>query len=302
MYYTYLLLHYKLYTQVIGGLAYMINSLTDTVLLNNGQKIPIIGLGVFQIPNEDTSKIVEKAIVSGYRSIDTAAIYGNEVGTGIGIKNGLENTNLTRDDIFITSKVWNNHLTYDETIIAFNHSLQNLKLDYLDLYLIHWPGNDAFENAWRALEDLYTEGKIKAIGVSNFNIHHLKKLLSFAKIVPVINQIERHPKLTQSDLKDFSENLGIKIQAWSPLMQGQLLNNTTILAIAEEHKKSTAQIILRWQIQQGTLLNVKSIQVKRMNSNADIFDFQLTISEMQQISNLNENLRVGPDPDTFDFK
>ncbi|EOL48902.1 aldo/keto reductase [Enterococcus phoeniculicola] len=280
----------------------MIHSLTDTVKLNNGTDIPGLGLGVFQIPDADTSEVVKNAIVNGYRSIDTAAIYGNETGTGLGIKQGLEETGISRDELFVTSKVWNNHLSYDETIAAFHESLTRLSLDYLDLYLIHWPGNEAFEESWKALEDLYAEGKIKAIGVSNFQVHHLEKLFTFAKVVPAINQIELHPKLAQLELRAFCEEKGIHIQAWSPLMQGQLLTNKTILALAEAHKKSPAQIILRWAIQQDILLNVKSTHSDRMRSNADIFDFQLSQEEMEKLNALNENLRVGPDPDSFDFK
>lgn len=219
----------------------------------------------------------------------------------IGIKEGLKATGLKREDLFITSKVWNNHLTYDETIAAFNESLAKLDLDYLDLYLIHWPGQDAFEESWKALETLYAEGKIKAIGVSNFEIHHLEKLKIFAKVVPVINQIELHPKLAQKELREYAANMDMKIQAWSPLMQGQLLKNEVILDIAKKHNKSAAQVILRWDIQQDILLNVKSVHTDRMISNASVFDFELDDEDMDRINMLNEDLRVGPNPDEFDF-
>lgn len=191
----------------------MIKSLSDRVELNNGTKIPGLGLGVFQIPEDQTAEVVKNGIINGYRLIDTAAIYGNEKGTGIGIKEGIKATGLKREDLFITSKVWNNHLTYDETIEAFNNSLNSLDLDYLDLYLIHWPGQDVFEESWKALENLYAKGKIKAIGVSNFEIHHLEKLKTFAKVVPVINQIELHPKLAQKELREYAANMDMKIQA-----------------------------------------------------------------------------------------
>jgi len=280
----------------------MINSLSDTVELNNGTRIPGLGLGVFQISEKDTPEVVKNAIVNGYRLIDTAAIYENETGTGEGIKAGLKAANLSREDIFVTSKVWNDHLSYQETIDAFNASLDRLNLDYLDLYLIHWPGDNAFEESWKALEDLYSDGKIKAIGVSNFEIHHLDQLFTFAKVIPVINQIELHPRLSQVELRQYSESKGIKVQAWSPLMQGKLLSDPTIEAIANNHNKSTAQVILRWDIQQDILINVKSTHVDRLNSNADVFDFELSDEEMTQLNELNQNLRVGPDPDTFNFK
>ncbi|GAY72279.1 oxidoreductase of aldo/keto reductase family, subgroup 1 [Lentilactobacillus kosonis] len=170
------------------------------------------------------------------------------------------------------------------------------------MFLIHWPGSDAFEDSWKALEELYAVGKIKAIGVSNFQIQHLEKLFTFAKVIPAINQIELHPKLSQLELRKYSESKDIKIQAWSPLMQGKLLSNPIIESIATHHNKSTAQIILRWDVQQDILLNVKSTHIERMHNNADIFDFELTDNEMNQLNELNEDLRVGPDPDSFDFE
>ncbi|ARW20746.1 2,5-didehydrogluconate reductase (2-dehydro-L-gulonate-forming) [Pediococcus pentosaceus] len=241
----------------------MINSLNDRIMLNNGTAIPGLGLGVFQIPDADTAQVVANGIKNGYRLIDTAQIYGNEAGTGAGIKAGLAATGLKRADLFVTSKVWNDHLSYDETIAVFESSLKKLGLDYLDLYLIHWPGDNAFQDAWRALETLYKQGKIKAIGVSNFQIHHL--------------------------------------QAWSPLMQGKILDNAVLAKIAQKYNKSVAQIVLRWDVQQNILLVVKSVRAERMLSNAQIFDFELAPEDMDQINALNENLRVGPNPDEFDF-
>lgn len=279
----------------------MIQSLTDTYTLNNGTKIPGLGLGVFQIPDAETANVVKEGIINGYRLIDTAQIYGNEAGTGDGIRQGLAATGLKREDLFVTSKVWNAHLTYDETIAAFEESLTRLGLEYLDLYLIHWPGADAFKESWQALEELYKAGKIKAIGVSNFQIHHLEALLSYATVVPVINQIELHPKLSQVELRAFGKEHGIKIQAWSPLMQGQLLAHPEILTIADKYNKSAAQIILRWAIQQDILLVVKSVHADRMISNSDVFDFKLEREDMDRLNALNESLRVGPNPDSFDF-
>lgn len=279
----------------------MSNILKKKVKLNNGVEIPEFGLGVFKVSDDEAGENVKNAIINGYRLIDTAQIYGNEEGTGRGIKAGLEAAGLKREDIFITSKVWNNHISYDETIAAFYESLNKLGLDYLDLYLIHWPGNHAFEESWKALEFLYKEGKIRAIGVSNFNKSHLEELFSFSSVTPVLNQIEYHPKLTQGDLIDFCKKHDILVQAWSPLMQGQILTNETILKIAEIHNRNVAQIVLRWGLQNNILLVSKSVKTERIISNAELDDFSLTKEEMDIISNLNENLRVGPNPDTFDF-
>ena len=279
----------------------MSNILKKKVKLNNGVEIPEFGLGVFKVSDDEAGENVKNAIINGYRLIDTAQIYGNEEGTGRGIKAGLEAAGLKREDIFITSKVWNNHISYDETIAAFYESLNKLGLDYLDLYLIHWPGNHAFEESWKALEFLYKEGKIRAIGVSNFNKSHLEELFSFSSVTPVLNQIEYHPKLTQGDLIDFCKKHDILVQAWSPLMQGQILTNETILKIAEIHNRNAAQIVLRWGLQNNILLESKSVKTERIISNAELDDFSLTKEEMDIISNLNENLRVGPNPDTFDF-
>jgi len=280
----------------------MINSLNDRITLNNGTKMPGLGLGVFQISDEDTTKVVADGIKAGYRLIDTAQVYGNEAGTGKGIKEGLVETGLDREDLFVTSKVWNDHLTYDETIAAFNDSLQKLGLDYLDLYLIHWPGDNSFKDSYQALEDLYKAGKIKAIGVSNFEIHHLKELAEYADITPVLNQVESHPRMSQNELREYAAANDIKIQAWSPLMQGQILKNETLQKIADKHNKSVAQIILRWDIQRDVMLVVKSVRPERMASNADVFDFSLDDEDMKLINDMNQDLRVGPDPDEYNFE
>ncbi len=281
----------------------MITNLQDTVLLNNGEKMPGVGLGVFQISNEQTAAIVSDGIQNGYRLIDTAAVYGNEEGTGQGIKQGLAATGLKREDLFITSKVWNAGLTYEETLNAFEDSLNKLGLTYIDLYLIHWPGtDDQYIEGYKALEKLYEEGKIKAIGVSNFEIHHLKQLLSETKIKPAVNQVERHPRLAQRELQAFCAENDILIEAWSPLMQGKILHEPVLKEIAERYHKSVAQIVLRWDIQQEIIVLTKSVKTKRLISNAALFDFELTEADMQAIDALDQHLRVGPDPDTFHFE
>ena len=279
----------------------MINSLQDTIKLNNGVEMPGFGLGVFQVENDATAKIVKNAIEVGYRSIDTAAIYGNEAGVGEGIKQALASNGLKREELFVTSKVWNTGLSYDETIAAYEESLQKLGLDYLDLYLIHWPGKNKYAESWRALEDLYKEGKIKAIGVCNFNISHLQDLLKTARVTPVINQVEFHPSLQQLALRSFCQEHNIQLEAWAPLMQGGLLEDQTIAKIAEKYGKSNAQVILRWDIQNGVVTIPKSVRKERMIQNADIFDFSLTEEEIEVINAMNLDKRVGPDPAEFDF-
>ncbi|MER2112845.1 MAG: aldo/keto reductase [Solibacillus isronensis] len=279
----------------------MITSLQDTIKLNNEVKMPAMGLGVFQVENDTTAEIVKNAIELGYRSIDTAAIYGNEAGVGEGIKLALDSTGLNREDLFITSKVWNAGLNYEETVSAYEESLEKLGLDYLDLYLIHWPGKNKFAESWSALEDLYIEGKIRAIGVCNFNISHLQDLMKNARVTPVINQVEFHPRLQQQSLRAFCKEHNIQLEAWAPLMQGGLLEDPTIAKIAEKYGKSNSQVILRWDIQNGVITIPKSVRKERMAQNADIFDFSLTVEEMQIINAMNLDKRVGPDPEVFDF-
>ncbi|AIG66195.1 aldo/keto reductase [Weissella tructae] len=277
----------------------MINSLQDTITLNNDVEMPGLGLGVFQIPDEDTAEVVASSIENGYRLIDTAQIYGNEAGVGEGIKLGLAKTGLNREDLFITSKVWNFGMSKEDAIASVEASLEKLQLDYVDLFLIHWPGDKQYKDAWLGLEELYAAGKIKAIGVSNFQPHHLEDLLSYAKVVPVLNQVELHPKLSQRDLQAFGAEHGIKTQAWSPLMQGQILDNEVIGELAAKYNKTPAQIVLRWDIQRDVMLVVKSVKTSRLLSNADVFDFELSADDMEMLYNLNEDLRVGPHPDVF---
>ncbi|MED3855007.1 aldo/keto reductase [Priestia megaterium] len=280
----------------------MMKNLQDTVTLHNGVKMPGFGLGVFKVEEgPELVNAVKIAIKHGYRSIDTAAIYGNEEGVGRGIREGLKEAGISRENVFVTSKVWNADLGYDATIAAYETSLKKLGLDYLDLYLIHWPVEGKYKEAWRALETLYKEGKVKAIGVSNFQVHHLKDLMEDAEIKPVINQVEYHPRLTQKELQAFCEKHHIQLEAWSPLMQGELLNNEVLTEIANKHNKSVAQVILRWDVQNGIITIPKSTKEHRIVENASIFDFELTKEEIERIDELNQNHRVGPDPDNFDF-
>ncbi|MFE3973573.1 MULTISPECIES: aldo/keto reductase [unclassified Peribacillus] len=280
----------------------MVKNLQDTTTLHNGVKMPWFGLGVFKVEEgPELVNAVKVAIKHGYRSIDTAAIYENEEGVGQGILEGLKEAGISREDLFVTSKVWNADLGYESTIAAYEKSLKKLGLEYLDLYLIHWPVEGKYKEAWRALETLYKEGKVKAIGVSNFQIHHLKDLMKDAEVKPMVNQVECHPRLTQKEVQAFCKEQGIQLEAWSPLMQGELLDNEVLQAIATKHGKSVAQVILRWDIQNGIVTIPKSTKEYRIVENSSVFDFELTEEELNQIDGLNQNHRVGPDPDNFDF-
>ncbi|MFP7734990.1 aldo/keto reductase [Priestia aryabhattai] len=280
----------------------MSNHLQDTVTLRNGVKMPWLGLGVFKVEEgPELVNAVKTAIVKGYRSIDTAAIYGNEEGVGEGIRQGLKEAGLSREDIFVTSKVWNADLGYEATLAAYETSLQKLGLEYLDLYLIHWPVEGKYKEAWKALETLYKEEKVRAVGVSNFQIHHLEDLMKDGDVKPVINQVEYHPRLTQKELHAFCQKHDIQLEAWSPLMQGELLDNNVLKEIAEKHGKSVAQIILRWDLQNGVVTIPKSTKEHRIVENSSLFDFELDAEDVSKIDGLNQNHRVGPDPDNFDF-
>ncbi|OZT11744.1 aldo/keto reductase [Priestia aryabhattai] len=274
------------------------NNLQSTTKLANGVEMPWFGLGVFKV--EDGQQVIDSvkwAINAGYKSIDTAKIYENEEGVGQAIKEA----GVPREDLFITTKVWNSDQGYDSTLEAFETSLNKLGLDYLDLYLIHWPVEGKYKDTWRALEKLYKDGKVKAIGVSNFQIHHLEDLMKDAEVKPMVNQVELHPLLTQVELRDFCKKNDIQIEAWSPLAQGELLDNAVLKEIADKHGKSTAQVILRWDLQSEIVTIPKSVKEHRIVENASIFDFELSQDDMAKIDALNKNHRVGPDPDNFDF-
>lgn len=275
-----------------------LKNLQSTVTLHNGVEMPWLGLGVFKMKEgEEAVSSVRSAIEQGYRSIDTAAIYGNEEGVGQAIKE----SGVPREKLFITTKVWNSNQGFETTVAAFEESMKKLGLHYLDLYLIHWPvpAKGKYKETWKALEYLYKAGKIRAIGVSNFQVSHLEDLIADCEVVPMVNQVEYHPRLTQIELHEFCKNNKIQLEAWSPLMQGELLEEPTLAEIGQKYGKSVAQVILRWDLQNEVVTIPKSVKPERIKENADIFDFELTTEEMALINGLNEDRRVGPNPDEF---
>lgn len=276
----------------------MLKNLQATTTLHNGVKMPWLGLGVFQVDDGDeVMHAVTSALEHGYRSIDTAAAYKNEEGVG----KALVKAGIPREELFITSKLWNRDQGYESTLKAFESSLEKLGLDYLDLYLIHWPvpAEGKFKDSWRAMEKLYKQGKIRAIGVSNFKEHHLDALINDAEVVPMVNQVEFHPHLDQKSLRDYCKKHSIQIEAWSPLKQGELLDDPTLKKIADKHGKTTAQVIIRWDLQSEVITIPKSVKEHRIVANAAVFDFELSQNDMDMINGLNKDERVGPDPDTF---
>lgn len=270
----------------------------STITLNNQVEIPQLGLGVFKSPpGEETYNAVRWALEAGYRHIDTAKIYGNEASVGKAIRD----SGVVREDIFITTKLWNQDMREDRQEEAFHESLRFLGLEYVDLYLIHWPVAEKFVESWRLMEEFYKDGLTRAIGVSNFNPHHLDTLLETAQIVPALNQIELHPFLLQQDVTQYFRDRGIAIEAWSPLGRGRLLDSPVIKEIAARYDKTTAQVILRWHLQHGNIVIPKSIHKDRIISNADLYAFALTPEDMSAIDAMNQNLRFGSDPETFTY-
>lgn len=274
------------------------------VTLNNGLEMPLVGYGVFRVPDgDDLAEAVKTAIAKGYRSIDTAQVYRNEESVGRGIRAAIEEGLVSRDELFITSKVWNDGLSYEETLAAYDSSLEKLGLDYLDLYLIHWPGLDTnYIDSYKALEKIYQDGRVRSIGVSNFHVHHLELLLKETTVIPVINQIEFHPHLTQEEVRHFCKEHGIQVEAWSPLMNGSLLEEELIQQLASKYSKTPAQIVLRYDVQHVVVTIPKTMTPARMTENLHVFDFALTDEEMAQLDAMNDGLRCGPDPEKFNFK
>jgi methylglyoxal/glyoxal reductase len=275
-----------------------ITDMNGTVKLSNNVEMPYLGLGVFLINDgAEVINAVQYALEVGYRHIDTASLYGNEKGVGEAIRQ----SGVDRKDIFVTSKVWNSDQGYDKTLKAFDESLKKMSMDYLDLYLVHWPVKSKYKDTWRALEKIYTDGRVKAIGVSNFLQHHLEDLLQSVQIIPMVNQMEFHPYLVQQSLIDYCNERQIQYEAWSPLMQGKILGDETINCVAQKHDKTPAQITLRWNLQKGVVTIPKSVKKERILSNSLLFDFELSLEEMDTINKLDRNLRIGADPDNFNF-
>lgn len=265
----------------------------DYKTLNNGVRIPVLGLGTYKIDNDSVEDVVLKALDIGYRHIDTAAMYGNEEGIGRAIKK----SGIPREELFITSKLNNTDQGYDECIDALNESLNKLGLEYLDLYLIHWPSEDSIDS-WKAMEKLYEQGKIRAIGLSNFHKKHLDSLLEVAKIEPVVNQYERHPYLQQKELYKLSLEHNMVPEAWSPIAKGKILDDKDLEKIAYKHNKSIPQVVLRWQLQSGYIVFPKTENEDRLSENFDIFDFSLEPEDMSLIESLDKDLRLGTNPDS----
>ncbi|MEB8149004.1 aldo/keto reductase [Staphylococcus xylosus] len=271
----------------------------ENITFYNGNEIPIVGLGTFRVENNDEcAASVKHAIENGYTHIDTAMIYENEDKVGQGIAEGLASTGLKRSDLFITSKLWLDDYGRQNVADAYETSLNKLGLDYLDLYLMHWPGTDEalMIDTWQGMEDLYKNDKVKNIGVSNFNIEHLEALLAQVSIKPVINQVEFHPYLLQSSLNRYLEVQNIHMESWSPLMNAQILEDETVNAVANEVGKSPAQVIIRWNVEHGVVVIPKSVTPSRIEENINVFDFALTAEQIEKLDNLNEERRIGPDP------
>ncbi|HEV7562152.1 MAG TPA: aldo/keto reductase [Solirubrobacterales bacterium] len=265
--------------------------------LHDGVEIPQLGFGVFQVPADETQTAVETALATGYRHIDTAAAYGNEAGVAAAIAAA----GIPRDEVFVTTKLWNSEQGYDSTLAACERSLQELDTDYFDLYLIHWPvpAEDRFLDTWRAFERIKAEGKSRSIGVSNFRIEDLERLRGEAEEQPTVNQVELHPHLQQPELRGWHAEHAIATEAWSPLAQGALLDEETIVTVAAHHERTPAQVILRWHVQIGNVVIPKSVTPARIEENFRIFDFELSEDDMAAIARLDRGERIGPDPSTF---
>jgi diketogulonate reductase-like aldo/keto reductase len=275
-----------------------ITDIQGTFELHNGVHMPYFGLGTYQSDNDQEAvDAVRWALDAGYRHVDTAAVYENEEGVG----RGIQESSVAREEVFVVSKVWNSDQGYESTLRAFEDSLKRLKLEYLDLYLVHWPVAGRYKDTWCAMEKLYAEGRIKAIGVSNFLQHHLEDLLQTTEVVPMVNQMEFHPYLVQQGLVDFCTSKDIQYEAWSPFMQGKLFRLDICKELEQKYNKSAAQIILKWDLQKGVVTIPKSAKKERILANAAIFDFELTTDEIAFLDSFDRGERIGPDPDNFDF-
>jgi 2,5-diketo-D-gluconate reductase A len=270
-----------------------------SITLNDGHAIPAVGLGVFQVSPAETERAVSTALRVGYRHIDTAAAYRNERETG----RALADSDVPRDQLYVVTKLWNPEQGYDSTLVAFDASMDQLGLDYLDLYLIHWPmpALGKFVETFKAFAHLRDQGRIRSIGVSNFEPEHLMVLIDATGIVPAVNQVELHPRFPQTELRKVHAQSGIATEAWAPLAQGALLTNPTVTAVAEESERTPAQVLIRWHIQLGNIVIPKSVNPARIASNFDVFDFELSANQMATISSLDDGTRLGPDPRTFVF-
>ena len=268
-----------------------------TVLLNNGVEIPQLGFGVFKVPPEQTEDVTRTALEVGYRHVDTAQMYGNEAGVGRAVRAA----GLARDEVFVTSKLDNPNHARDDALRSFDGTLAGLGFDHVDLFLIHWPLPEVgdFVETWHAMEEIYRSGRARAIGVSNFAPHHLRRLLAAAEVVPAVNQIEVHPYLVQDDVRAFGAEHGIVTEAWAPIARGRVLDDPVITTIAKRLERTPAQVTLRWAIQRGDVVFPKSVSRGRIEENFDLFDFELADDEMAEITALDRQERTGPDPDTM---
>lgn len=276
----------------------MAGDIRDRSILNNGTAIPWLGLGVYGL--DDGAQVrdaVLHAFDLGYRSVDTATIYGNERGVGQAIRE----CGIPREEIFLTTKVWNDDQRNRRSQTAFEESLERLDVDYVDLYLVHWPIPGCYRDTWHELQQIYRSGRAKAIGVSNFLQHHLEDLRGDSEVSPAVNQVEFHPRLVQPPLLEYCRRHDIQVEAWSPLMHGKAVSEPTVIELADKYSKSPAQIVLRWDLQHGVVTIPKSGNRKRLAENANIFDFELSAADMAHLDALDEGRRVGPDPDNFDF-
>ena len=275
----------------------MTSNISPSVTLNNGQQIPQLGLGVYKLETDIAEGLIRQAIEAGYRRIDTASFYGNEAEVGAGVRY----SGLSRDELFVTTKIWNDDQGYDRTLAAIDESLSRLDIDYIDMLLIHWPKpeQDLYLETWLAFEKALAAGKLRGIGVSNFQPNHLDRLLAADGTVPALNQVELHPGLQQVQVRAFNSEHSIATEAWSPLARGRFDENEQVLSIAQKHGKTSTQVIIRWHIELGNLVIPKTATASRLRENISVFDFQLDSEDMKKIASLDSGLRTGPNPDEF---